>query len=508
MIVSDELFRKSLSKLFKTGFPSKVAVALSGGPDSMLLTWLLHNYKLHVKNFDIYAITIDHNYRRGSHEEARKVHHWIKDWDVLHIIKPLEYKNNIDPRKLSNFEEVAREERYKVMSKICHRESIPVLFMGHHRDDQLETFIQRLQGNSSIFGLAGTRSISPLPRSKDLSPEETRDKPQIQIVRPFWGYDKLDILDTCKANGVPYVTDPTNADVNLTRRNYLRHLIAEVIPRKSANLNGDSSIQETTNSSPYSLIERSELVKLHSSCHMFASLFESKALELSDYLHKNNLIKEFPQLGALELTFPRECFQGTNYMIVSRYLYRILHPYSTSKHYHWAYAKLERQLVPRIVKFLEKNKLGMLKITMMNLVFEIANNSHSDVVPIKIYRCPIVKKNSISLEKHLSVNKEWSEWELFDQRFWLRVRSKLQNHEIRILPYSHKTHKPMIDKNLLTQFNPNQTHNTLPVFFDDRTQRIIAFPTLSVASSKIDLDYQWAQKKNRFAYSEHPLDCK
>ena len=71
MIVSEELFKKSLSKLFRAGMPSKVAVALSGGPDSMLLTWLLQNQKRQMKNLDIYAITIDHKYRSGSHEEAK-----------------------------------------------------------------------------------------------------------------------------------------------------------------------------------------------------------------------------------------------------------------------------------------------------------------------------------------------------------------------------------------------------------------------------------------------------
>lgn len=503
MIVSEELFKKSLSKLFRAGMPSKVAVALSGGPDSMLLTWLLQNQKRQMKNLDIYAITIDHKYRSGSHEEAKKVHQWIKDWDVLHIIKSLEYKDNIDPKKLTNFEEVAREERYRVMSQICFKESIPVLFMGHHRDDQLETFIQRLQGNSSIFGLAGTRSVSPVPTSKDLSPNETQDKLQIQIARPFLEFDKKDILETCNANGIHYVTDLTNGDVGLTRRNYLRYLIGEVIPHKSGNHQGDISASETTaRNDPYSLIQKTELIKLHASCHDFASLFENKAQKLSAYLQKNDLVKEYPQLGKLEVTLPRDCLQGINCVVTSRYLYRILHPYSTSKHYHWVYAKLERQLIPRIANFLEKHKLGMLKMTIMNLVFEIKNNSHSDMIPIKIYRCPIVKRESSSLEKRLVVTNKWSEWELFDSRFWIRIRSKLLHYKIRIVPYFHKVHKPMIEEKLFAKFQPSQDHDTLPVFLDELTQKIIVFPTLSMISPKYDLDYQWAQKKNRFTYFE------
>lgn len=55
MAITNVLFRKSLDRLFNGKAPKKVAVALSGGPDSMLLTWFLLQCK-----FEIYAITIDH----------------------------------------------------------------------------------------------------------------------------------------------------------------------------------------------------------------------------------------------------------------------------------------------------------------------------------------------------------------------------------------------------------------------------------------------------------------
>ncbi|RCK67679.1 tRNA(Ile)-lysidine synthase [Candida viswanathii] len=506
MIITDELFRIALAKLFRSGIPAKVAVALSGGPDSMLLAWLLRNQKRRNNNLDIYAITIDHKYRPESHREAWRVHEWVKGWDINHIVKALEYKDNLDPSTMNNFEEVARDERYKVMSEICSRESIPALFMGHHRDDQLETFIQRLQGNSSIFGLAGTRSISPLPVARDLSPAESpaQGRLQLQIARPFWEFDKADILETCEASGIPYVTDPTNKDASLTRRNYLRYLIGEVIPNMCATLHTDGSTDGIDLTSPYSSIQRSELIKLHASCHEFATLFEDKAQRLSQYLHSHDLVKEYPHLGSLELTLPRPCFQETDCMVTSRFLYRILHLYSTLKHYHWAYAKLERQLVPRIAQFLEQHKPGTLKITMMNLVFEVTNNDQLDLIPMKIYRCPIVTKNAGAIEKQLSLGVEWSEWELFDSRFWIRARSRTSPKQIRIIPYLHKIHKPMVEELLLAAFRPNAKYNTLPVFLEEDTQKIIAFPTLSIGLPDIGLEYEWSLKSNRFAYCEQP----
>ena len=101
----------------------KVAVALSGGPDSMLLTWFLLQCK-----FEIYAITIDHKYRPESSREALSVYERVKNWNLNHIIKSLDYPAGVDPTKLNNFEEIARGKRYEAMAQVCYDKDIPVLF--------------------------------------------------------------------------------------------------------------------------------------------------------------------------------------------------------------------------------------------------------------------------------------------------------------------------------------------------------------------------------------------
>lgn len=481
MAITNVLFRKSLDRLFNGNAPKKVAVALSGGPDSMLLTWFLLQCK-----FEIYAITIDHKYRPESSREALSVYERVKNWNLNHIIKSLDYPAGVDPTKLNNFEEIARGKRYEAMAQVCYDKDIPVLFLGHHRDDQLETFIQRLQGNSSIFGLAGTHKVSPLPISKDLSPTSAlfNQTSQVRILRPFWDYDKQDILETCQLNNIAYVTDPTNKDVSLTRRNYLRHLINDIIPAKN-----------NQSHSPYLLIDKSQLIDLHTKCLEFATMFENRAMALSESLQSSGLIKEFPALGSLQVKFPRQCLDQTNGIVTSRFLYRILHPYSTLKHYHWAYAKLERQLIPRITKFLEQGQSGTFKLTMMNLVFEVTNNIQSEYVPIHIYRCPITTKDWLSMQETLTVSPEWSEWKLFDSRFWLRARSNSYSGQLSVIPYIHKKHKQLLHDNL----DANKSFDTLPAI-KANSGKIIAFPTLGAMCSDYGIVYEWRPKKNRFSY--------
>ena len=477
MAIGNVVFRKSLDKLLGGTVPKKVAVALSGGPDSMLLTWLLLQCQ-----FEIYAITIDHKYRTESSREALAVHERVKNWNLNHIIKSLDYPAGVDPTKLNNFEEVAREKRYEAMAQVCYEKEIPVLFLGHHRDDQLETFIQRLQGNSSIFGLAGTHKVSPLPISRDLSPESTlfNQASQVRILRPFWDYDKQDILETCQLNNIAYVTDPTNKDVSLTRRNYLRHLINDVIPAKN-----------NQSRSPYLLIRKSELIDLHRKCLEFATMLENKAMALSNSLQRNGLIREYPGLGSLWVKLPRQCLDHTNGIVTSRFLYRILHPYSTLKHYHWAYAKLERQLIPRITSFLDQGESGTFKLTMMNLVFEVTNNTLSEYVPIHIYRCPITTKDWPAVQEVLTMG----EWKLFDSRFWLRATSNTYRGQLSVILYIHKRHKRLLHGNL----DASKSFDTLPAV-KSSCGTIIAFPTVGVTSSDHDIDYEWVLKKNRFSY--------
>ena len=61
----------------------KVAVALSGGPDSMALSLALSRFAQNHGGLDIHALTVDHGLRAESWQEAEAVHQMMSHWPHL-----------------------------------------------------------------------------------------------------------------------------------------------------------------------------------------------------------------------------------------------------------------------------------------------------------------------------------------------------------------------------------------------------------------------------------------
>jgi tRNA(Ile)-lysidine synthase len=93
--------------------------------------------------------------------------------------------------------EEARRARYGLMHDYCVQHAINHLFLGHHQDDQAETFLIRLVAGSGLDGLSGMRPV-----------QEMHDG--MALVRPFLTFPKERLIATCHAYHVPFVQDPSN----------------------------------------------------------------------------------------------------------------------------------------------------------------------------------------------------------------------------------------------------------------------------------------------------------
>ena len=87
--------------------------------------------------------------------------------------------------------------------------AIDTVWMGHQRDDQLETHLLRHNG--------GMRAVARIVGGWRAEDWEERG-----VVRPLLGFAKDRLVATCEARGLPYVVDPTNEDAKYARRNELR----------------------------------------------------------------------------------------------------------------------------------------------------------------------------------------------------------------------------------------------------------------------------------------------
>ena len=85
--LSDDAFDRMMDGLGPFEARPRVAVAVSGGPDSLSLLWLLCQQKRY--DFKIHALIIDHGLRTEAHEEARRVSKQVSAWGNVeaHILR-------------------------------------------------------------------------------------------------------------------------------------------------------------------------------------------------------------------------------------------------------------------------------------------------------------------------------------------------------------------------------------------------------------------------------------
>ncbi|MBM4438672.1 MAG: tRNA lysidine(34) synthetase TilS, partial [Actinobacteria bacterium] len=127
---------------------TRVAVAVSGGADSLALTLLADEWARRTGR-SIAALTVDHGLRPDSAAEASQVGAWLAAARIRHEVLRWEGQK---PR--SGIHAAAREARYRMLTSWCRENDVRDLLLAHHRDDQSETFLMRLARGSGPDGLA------------------------------------------------------------------------------------------------------------------------------------------------------------------------------------------------------------------------------------------------------------------------------------------------------------------------------------------------------------------
>ena len=181
-----------------------VAVALSGGPDSLALLLLIDAWARERGGAAV-AFTVDHGLRPDSASEAAQVGAWARARDIAHEILPW-----AGDKPRSGIQAAARQARYRLLSEACAERGILHLAFAHHADDQAETVLfrgERGSGPAGLAGMAASRSLGP-----------------VRIIRPLLGWPKSALVETCRAFGQDYVEDPSNRSPRFARTGLRRRL--------------------------------------------------------------------------------------------------------------------------------------------------------------------------------------------------------------------------------------------------------------------------------------------
>jgi tRNA(Ile)-lysidine synthase len=179
----------------------RVALAVSGGPDSLALLALAAHAGL-----DAVAVHVDHGVRPGSDREAEVVAAAARHYSLAFESKQVVVAPGPD------LEARARSARYAVLPS--------GVMTGHTMDDQAETVILNMLRGSGLDGLCGMRRNEEDTRSAGL------DGHPMRIARPLLRLRRSETSALCASEGLEPVSDPSNVDTRF-RRNRVRH---EVLP--------------------------------------------------------------------------------------------------------------------------------------------------------------------------------------------------------------------------------------------------------------------------------------
>jgi tRNA(Ile)-lysidine synthase len=228
--VSDILTKDEFSTQMPATVQGTIAVAVSGGADSLCLALLLKEW---IKSpDDIVALTVDHKLRPDSTTEAQQVGQWMKHHGISHHILTVEWEG---AQPTARIQEQARKKRYNLLRNWCHKNNITVLATAHHLDDQVETFLMRLEAGSGLDGLTVMRTTS---MQEDLT-----------ILRPLLTFPKDRLIQTLRERfHQEWAEDPTN-----TTQKYARGRLRNVLEAIENKRNIAEMINLTVNKLQHSL---------------------------------------------------------------------------------------------------------------------------------------------------------------------------------------------------------------------------------------------------------------
>ena len=189
-------FCKEINKYNKI---NNLAVAVSGGPDSMALVFFAKCLSLKT-NVKCHFFLVDHGLRKNSNKEAKSVISLLKKYEIFCRI--IRWKGK---KPKSNIHHYARYNRYDLIFKKCKIMKIDKLLIGHHADDLIENFFIRLFRGSGLKGLSSFGS------------DFFYENRNIRIIRPLLKYKKEDLEFVSKSVFKSFVKDPSNINEQFTR---------------------------------------------------------------------------------------------------------------------------------------------------------------------------------------------------------------------------------------------------------------------------------------------------
>ena len=204
--------------LFEPHLGAPLAVAVSGGADSMALMHIAQRaLELVPPQIDsmrqpgrprLLVLTVDHGLRPDSADDAD----WVAD-EAERVGLPCQVLKWAGRKPAKGIQAAARAARYQLMHEALVEEAKPyqkldrALLTAHHYEDQAETFLMRLARGSGIDGLSAMQHTALI--ATDTMPPGAYGV-QLTVIRPLLDFPKSRLIATLEAAGLTWREDPSN----------------------------------------------------------------------------------------------------------------------------------------------------------------------------------------------------------------------------------------------------------------------------------------------------------
>src|SRR5438094_2696762 len=206
-----------ISPRLSRDFPAsaRYLIGVSGGRDSVaLLHWLVDlGYE------KLIVCHLNHQLRgQSSDADARFVEKLAAKYGVNFELGAANVRALAKKKKMS-IETAAREARYSFFAKVAKRRRCRTIFLAHHADDLVETFLINLFRGAGSTGLAAMREVS------------TRhiDDVDLKIVRPLLGLWRNEIDNYVRQHRLKFREDASNKNLTQIRNRIRRRLIPDLV---------------------------------------------------------------------------------------------------------------------------------------------------------------------------------------------------------------------------------------------------------------------------------------
>jgi len=193
----------------------KIAVACSGGKDSMALLHFLYTHKEEL-GIQLAVVNVDHGIRENSANDSLFVIKYCEKNGIACYPYKVNAVQFAEDKKLT-LEQAARECRYKIFKNLVSKKIVDKIALAHHMQDQAETILLNIFRGTGIAGASGMDYV--------------RDD---IYIRPFLNVSRAEISAYITSNDIPYVEDETNQDTDYNR-NYIRNKIMPLIRSRWSN---------------------------------------------------------------------------------------------------------------------------------------------------------------------------------------------------------------------------------------------------------------------------------